>query len=155
MAVSILPVLTSDRKLFTAEYHTMYPEADEYDAFLLYKIFSQIQYEYEIVSDKSDNFYLRVPNTSVVSLLEELKIYWIFNGVPFTDSFKQLQSFIINKNDLNLIDTDYVLLFYIFLQGEEVQDATQNLPLSMLYDMFLPVAEANLEKITSDLENKI
>jgi hypothetical protein len=147
MNASSLPVLSSDRNIFNVEYHTMYPEANEYDAFLLYKIFSQIQYQYEVVSDEYDDFCLRLRNASVASVLEELKTYWLFNGMLFTDSFKQLQSFIINKNDSNLTDADYVLLFYVFLQGEEIQVATRDVPLSMLYDMFLPVAEANMNRV--------
>jgi hypothetical protein len=147
MNISRLPTQTSDRDVFTAEYHIAHPGGDDYEAFLLFKIFSQIQYEYEIVADEDSNFYIRVPSTSVVFILEELKVYWLFNGMPFTDSFKRLQSFIINKNDSALSDTDYVLLFYISLQSVEVQDSTRGLPLSMFYDMFEPIAEENMNKL--------
>jgi hypothetical protein len=146
MDISRVPVLSSDRDVFTTEYHVTHPGGDKQVAEKLYKVVQRIHQEYEITSDGCDNFHIQVSSDSLVPLFEELKMYWLFHGVPFTESFRQLQSFVINKNDPNLVDADYVLLFYAFLLGEEVQDATRDVPLSILYDMFLPIAEDNLNK---------
>jgi hypothetical protein len=61
-------------------------------------------------------------------------------------SVKEFQFFIINKNNPSLYGRDYILLFYISLQSAEIQDTTHGLPLLMLYDMFTPVAEDNLNR---------
>jgi hypothetical protein len=74
------------------------------------------------------------------------KIYWLLCNASLTGFSSQIQSFIIKTNDPSLSDRDYILMFYISLQNIEVQDAIRNIPLGMLRDMFLPVAEENLKK---------
>jgi hypothetical protein len=73
-------------------------------------------------------------------------VYWLFHDSNFMENPSKLISFIIEKNDMSLQYTDYALLFYVSLQNEDVQKAARDLPLRLLYDMFLPVAEENLNK---------
>jgi hypothetical protein len=80
------------------------------------------------------------------SLFESRKLAWLFYNMNLTGLASQFQSFIIKVNDSSLSDKDYILLFYISLQSQEVQNTAQEIPLSMLHDMFLPVADNNLRE---------
>jgi hypothetical protein len=140
--------LPRDGRNFFAEYRSVHPSGNEHVDVdkQLYRMFSKIQFEFATVTDKRGPVYVHVPDGSLTLILEDMNIYWLFDGMPLVGSFDKLQSFIIEKNDPDLSDTDYLLLFYISLQNADVQKVTDSVPLSMLYDMFAPVAEENIRR---------
>jgi hypothetical protein len=134
---------------FYDEYALVYPDAT-WDAIsgigterYLYRKLVSILIDCEILVDGyKENIRIGYENT--VSKMRKLS--WLLCNMTLTGLSSQLQSFIIKTNNPNLSDMDYVLLFYISLQSQEVQNATRDLPLSMLHDMFFPVAEDNLRE---------
>jgi hypothetical protein len=129
---------------FLNEYHTVhsYMHADAANH-LLNQTFSRFQYDCEIITDGYERSKRAGLNDSG---LEMRKACWLFYNMTFVDFSAQFRSFIIKVNDLSLTEYDYALLFYVSLQSVEVQNATRDLPLSMLYDMFMPFAEENLNQ---------
>jgi hypothetical protein len=79
------------------------------------------------------------------SFFTSRQAFWLLCHVPFTDFTSQFKSFIIEKNDPTLSREDYVLLFYISLQSAEIQKSIEGLPLDLVYDMFMPIAEKHLD----------
>jgi hypothetical protein len=122
---------------FSNEYALAYPYGSEYSFPLLREIFIAILVMSKIF-DNGYSVYMRI-NYS------EDKLYWLFWNIPFMSLSSQLRAFMIKINDPSLSHRTYALLFYVSLQSVEIQKSVEGLPLSMLYDMFLPVAEANLD----------
>jgi hypothetical protein len=89
--------------------------------------------------------YLEDPFSRIYSddILNGNKIFWLFYGARVINFISLLEAFIIKANDLSLTPHDSALLFYISLQDDETK-ALAELPLPILYDMFEPIAEANL-----------
>jgi hypothetical protein len=132
---------------FFTEYYAVHPHGDSTSGSDLHFILAEIMYEFASLADEDE-----VTNNTFDDFYVGLyKIYWLFHSINLKLLYAQLQSFIIERNDTTLSETDYALLFYVSLQDEEIQKAARGIPLSMLYDMFLPVAEANLEKWKSDV----
>jgi hypothetical protein len=126
---------------FLTQYYAVHPNGDNTSGSALYFILADIMYEFEILCEDE------IAQENVGGFFAGLdKVYLLFHDVNFGPLCAKLQSLIINRNDLNLSDTDYALLFYISLQGEEIQDITAGVPLSMLYDMFMPVAEEKIRR---------
>jgi hypothetical protein len=149
MSVSKMPGdnrLPRDGNKFFAEYYAVHPNGDRQTGNELYALFLQIQVEFKAVTSKRGHTYLHIPFDSITLILLDMNMYWLFDGWPLAGSFDKVQSFIIEKNDPSLSDTDYLLLFYISLQSLEVQKLAESVPLSMLYDMFAPVAEENIRR---------
>jgi hypothetical protein len=138
--------LPRDGEKFFAEYRSVHPSGDEHVDKQLYRIFSKIQFEFATVTDRRGPLCVHVPPGSITLILKSMNIYWLFDGMPLVGSFDKLQSFIIEKNDPSLSDADYLLLFYVSLQSADVQKLAENVPLSMLYDMFMPVAEEKIRR---------
>jgi hypothetical protein len=130
---------------FHYEYLITHSNTDKQVVDKLADIYAQINFDYQVVADGYGRFYMKM-RPGRVKLFDDMKMYWLFYGMPFADLSSQLRSFIVEKNNPNLSVDDYVLLFYVSLQNTEMRDATQAFPLDMLYDIFTPVAEANLNK---------
>jgi hypothetical protein len=140
-----------DASVFYREYFAAHPNVTAYEqvvAAQLSRILANIQFNYETIATGHANPRVRsaAPWGSLDPTFKKGKIFWLFHDTPFISWSVQLQSFIIRKNDISLDDKDYILLFYISLQSSEVRDTAQDIPLTILYDMFMPVAEENLEK---------
>jgi hypothetical protein len=128
---------------FSDDYCMVHPHNGLVVSSRLKSLYQGIMLTCEILLDGYKDFkHLRVHD----DFFEEHKVYWLLCDVSFTHFSSQFRSFIIEKNNTDLDDLDYVLLFYASLQSSEVQNAVRGLPLSMLYDMFNPVAEDNLNK---------
>jgi hypothetical protein len=127
---------------FIDEYNLVYPNAVPGVVSTLDNKCQLMTFMCEVLAEGYKSSTIGTPD----SFFEEKKVYWLLCNIRLPLFFSQLESFIIKKNDLTLSDEDYVLLFYISLQNDEVQNTIQNLPLSMKYDMFLPVAEENLRQ---------
>jgi hypothetical protein len=142
---------------FDFEYFAAYPNTDEqtaeYMARQLRNIFGSISSRYENMTSGYEGVHIRMqaPHGSLDLSFEKTKIFWLFYDTPFPSWSAQLQSFMVKKNDPNLSAEDYILLFYISLQSVEVQNFTQSVPISMLHDMFSPMAEDNLAKWKKDI----
>jgi hypothetical protein len=109
----------------------------------LYGVYQSVMFQCELLLDGYEGF----SELGIGDIfLEGVKIYWLLCHTPFTHFPSQFKSFIIERFDSSLNELDYVLLFYISLQSEGIQNTTQGLPLPMLYDMFMPVADANFEE---------
>jgi hypothetical protein len=107
----------------------------------LFGIYQSVMFQCELLLDGYESFLeLGMGDT----LLERMKTYWLLCNIRFTHFPSQFKSFIIEVNNPLLSDLDYVLLFYVSLQSKETQHTTKGLPLSMVYDMFIPIAEENL-----------
>jgi hypothetical protein len=142
-------LVTTDRNKFFIEYYAVHPDGYESADPTLYFILTDIMYELEMLCEDD------IANNTFYDFYVGLyKIYWLFHSINLKLLYAQLQSFVIERNDTSLSSTDYVLLFYVSLQDEEVRNVISHLPLSMIYDMFMPVAEGNLEKWKASLENK-
>jgi hypothetical protein len=135
-------ILAHDTYLFYDEYNYIYPDAGSDTCRELYQKFTYILRKCEILV----HGYEISIDFGLMGRFEELEtVYWFLYDLRSSTVFvSQLQSLIINKRDLTLSAEDYVLLFYISLQNEEIQNATRDLPLGMIYDMFMPVAAENL-----------
>jgi hypothetical protein len=146
--LSGINLMERNAAIFYREYYEVYPNGEEHIATELSKTFGQITFNYLTVLDGYGE-HSNDPNL-LDELLEEslqgFKTYWLFYDMPFKSLHKELRSFMIEKKDPTLSPKDYTLLFYISLQNTEIQNSTRELPLNMLYDMFNPVAEANLAK---------
>jgi hypothetical protein len=126
---------------FAELYNAVYPgNSDSFIKVMFDKLMSAIE-DFEIIVDE---YYYSVKDGLGDSFLGLRAVYALFDESDFVSYYRRLRSFIIETNDASLSETDYALLFYISLQGVEVQQAARGLPLSMLYDMFLPVAQENL-----------
>jgi hypothetical protein len=135
--------LVSDFDIFFDEYDSVHPGSDVVVVTKLHPIFARILFECEIFTDG----YKRHMNMGFDDSYYELrKLYWLFCDMNFVSLVYQLRSFIIEKNDLTLDSKDYALLFYVSLQNKEVQNATHNLTLNMLHEMFFPIAEEKFNK---------
>jgi hypothetical protein len=129
-------------EVFFNEYDLAHPDASSNTDYKLYQRFIGIMDECKPLIQG----YTESIGFGLISRFEELEtVYWLLYDIRTTFS-SQLQSFIIETHDPTLSIEDYVLLFYVSLQSAEVQDAARGLPLSMLSDMFLPVAEENLRQ---------
>jgi hypothetical protein len=126
---------------FLACHSLAYPDGSVETAKELYTILINIAYEWEALIEEYKH---AVELSSGDFSLGLRLVYWLFHDFDFMENSSPLRPFVIERNDTSLRDTDYALLFYISLQGEEVQDATRDVPLPMLYDMFMPTAEENL-----------
>jgi hypothetical protein len=139
-----------DASMFYRKYFAAHPNigADEQVANQLSRILANIYFNYETIAKGHANPRVRAsaPWGSLDPTFKKSKIFWLFYDTPFSSWSDQLQSFMVKKNNGDLDDKDYILLFYISLQSVEVQDGVEGLPLSMLYDMFMPLAEENLKK---------
>jgi hypothetical protein len=85
------------------------------------------------------------------AMKNESKLLWLFYSSIFpNDSYGdfplRMQRIVIEKNDINLSASDYILLTYLGYQTDELQKSFEGLPLSMIADMFAPIAEMNLEQ---------
>jgi hypothetical protein len=137
---------------FFDEYRPLYPDADHKDAFELCYLFVTIHRHCQDLADgykalSSGKRYSMVLDSCI---LKYNKIYWLFYKMPFESFSQQLQSLMIKRNDLSLNTYDYTLLFYVSLQESELQRSVEGLPLSMLYDIFTPIADANQKKWMSE-----
>jgi hypothetical protein len=135
-----------DRNLnwFFADYFTVHSDGNNDEANVLYRIFAGVLIEYRTLL----NGYKSSLRTGVdfSPSLKEKQIYCLFYNMDFMDLASQFRAFVIEKNDISLNAENYILLFYVSLQDEEVQKVTQHLPLNMLHDMLMPVAEENLRE---------
>jgi hypothetical protein len=135
---------------FLLEYYTVHPHGNDTSGADLYFVLEEIMYEFKSLADENE-----VTNNTFNDFYAGLyKVYWLFHNINLRLFYAQLRSFIIERNDTTLSETDYALLFYVSLQDEEIQNTAGGLPLSMLYDMFIPVAEDKLNIWKANLENK-
>jgi hypothetical protein len=135
--------LEDDIDSFAHEYALADPNGSDDSFSVLYSNFQNLLFECKYLT----HTYGMDANSKLnSSSFKTPRLTWLLCNVTFTDFYAQLQSFMIKLDNPNLSSMDYVLLFYISLQSVEVQDVTRNLPLSMLHDMFSPVAEDNLAK---------
>jgi hypothetical protein len=131
------------RDTFLARYAAAYPDNSVDSGEELYVTLMNVMYECKYLTDE---YKYATDFSSGDSSLGLRLVYWLFHDSNFMENPSKLISFIIEKNDMSLQYTDYALLFYVSLQNEDVQKAARDLPLRLLYDMFLPVAEENLNK---------
>jgi hypothetical protein len=147
---SLIGDFTRATRKFNFEYFAAYPNTDEqtaeHMARQLRAIFGRIRLTYETIARGYEGVHthMQAPHGSLDLSFDKMKIFWLFHDTPFISWSDKLQSFIVKKNDSTLSEEDYILLFYISLQTLEVRNFTQNIPVSMLHDMFLPVADSNL-----------
>jgi hypothetical protein len=131
--------MSRNMEIFFNEYDQVYPDASSNTDYKLYQRFVGVVEECKLLVYG----YAESIGSGLIGPFEELKtVFWLLYDVRSTFS-PQLQSFIIKTHDLTLSKEDYVLLFYASLQSAEVQDAVRDLPLSMVYDMFMPIAQSN------------
>jgi hypothetical protein len=75
------------------------------------------------------------------------KMMWLFWDSEVTLVADDLVKLAVELNDPNLSEDDYALLMFISYQGEDViKLAEGGMPLSILYDMYKPIAENNFEE---------
>jgi hypothetical protein len=135
---------------FFVEYYAIYPKdtpTTDVDTFATLRFaFYVIKTEHSIIANGYETFRGGKTEATCDLMLREEKIYWLFYGMRFEDFAEQLQSFMIMKNDPSLEGTDYALLFYVSLQKAGLQETVKGLPLSLLHDIFAPVAEENFKQ---------
>jgi hypothetical protein len=74
------------------------------------------------------------------------KAIWLFWKSETTFSPDDLIRLVVELDDLSLTESDYALLLFLSYQDVKTQALIKALPLSMLHDMYEPLAEANFEK---------
>jgi hypothetical protein len=136
-------------EVFLSEYENMHPKASRY----ISTTASDLSYTFFLIECWWDN-----ANLTYKDFLEERsqsfstpdeaidahKIFWLFNGLSFTDFYDHIQALVITTNDTDLTEFDYAVLIYASLQDDDTRQTFENLPLSLLHDVFTPVAEAKL-----------
>jgi hypothetical protein len=136
--------LVRDSPAFFTAYFTAHPDGYHYTASTLYYVFAGVLTQCRTLLDGYK--FSMLTGAGYSSFLEGKQIYLLLCDMRFRNFSSQFRNFVIKKNDISLSDTDYILLFYVSLQSAEIQEIIRNLPLSMVYDMFLPVAEENLHR---------
>jgi hypothetical protein len=69
------------------------------------------------------------------------KLLWLFSDIPFEDIDKKLTTLMIERNDPTLSEKDYSVLLFLSCHGEKMKDAWAGVPLNMVYEGLLPLAE--------------
>jgi hypothetical protein len=130
-------------KPFFDEYDLVHPGAVPNMSYPLFSKFSRIYYE----CSRLIMGYKKAVESHLITPWDDYKpVFWILYDERNSDLPSQLRSFIIKTHDLSLDHEDCALLFYISLQDENLQNSIQGIPLSILHEMFLPIAEENLAK---------
>jgi hypothetical protein len=74
------------------------------------------------------------------------KLFWIFQGVNLENYVERIKFFIIDKHDMSMNAIDYVIPLYIMIQEDlDTRKTLENLPVSMLHDILVPIAESNFK----------
>jgi hypothetical protein len=86
----------------------------------------------------------------------ETKLLWLFekDALKKVSEDKDKLMFILIKHcspDLGL--KDYILLLYISLQNNKMRKSLDGIPLSMLHEMYEPVADAKIKAWCKKVEN--
>jgi hypothetical protein len=96
---------------------------------------------------------LRTYSEYSIALKEAGKLIWLFDQtcVPSIHFDKEYETFshkmrevILQENNIDLSINDCILLTYLTYQNEYTLGLTEGLSLSLIRDMFEPVADANL-----------
>jgi hypothetical protein len=136
--------------VFVENYFSAHPDesydTNSYNAYSLFDLFTKIRDECKVMSYSYASYWESWSSDWKDNKLNEVKIFWLFYDMPFGNLIEDLQKLMIEKFDPSLNEQDYAVIFYASLQAAELGTATKDLPSSMLYDLFLPVAEENLSK---------
>jgi hypothetical protein len=147
--MTISDYVTMSRKFyvngFHYEYLTVHTNANKQTLNKLTDTYAQINFDYQVVADGYGRFYLKM-RPGRIQLFDDMKMYWLFYNMPFASLSSQLRSFMVKKNNPDLSVDDYVLLFYVSLQENILKETFKDFPLDILYDIYTPVAERNLNE---------
>jgi hypothetical protein len=146
MNVSIINTPSQYVNEFRSEYCSTHTNVNEHTLIDLSYMFSLVMQKYDVMSGGYESFNLDNQHGLGDALLEEHKILWLFYNIPLTSFSSQLKSFMVEKNNPRLSDKDYTLLFYASLPIQEQETSFEWVPLDMLYEIFIPLAEENMNK---------
>jgi hypothetical protein len=145
---------------FKEAYYKAHPSADPETTFVDYKI---LEYRYITLfriyldmltlstlspEEKFKASHIYISKSSAIQ--EDNKLMWLFYTAyfpdePYSDFLPRMRETIIHKNDTNLSAADYALLIYLSYEHNELQEHTEKLPLFMLADIYIPIADRHLE----------
>jgi hypothetical protein len=131
---------------FGQEYRAVYPNANIAKTFHFSHLFSHLASGYDAISLGYKELCAHTETVWEESFFGGYILYWLLYDTSFTDFYGQLQTFIIEKNDVSLTLEDYILLFYAFSYNSKLNGPFSWIPLSTLRDIFTPLAEENLKK---------
>jgi hypothetical protein len=134
--------------IFKDEYATLYPQKSMHTKASMVRSFRSFVYQLSVMAKGYKQLRSEVEyEWMLVEDIRQVKLFLLFYGMDFEDTASLFKAFLLERNMAEEDDgEDSALLFYASLQSEEVKKVTEGLPLNILYDMFMPVSDANFEK---------
>jgi hypothetical protein len=77
-------------------------------------------------------------------MFNDYKTIWLFHKDGIKIDSDELMDVIIERNDVKLNTSDYILLLYLSHQPEEMRNMTKVLPVSILHEMYDPLADEEI-----------
>jgi hypothetical protein len=77
-------------------------------------------------------------------MFNDYKTLWLFHKDGIKIDSNELMDLIIERNDASLNSSDYILLLYLSHQPEEIKNMTDVLPVSILHEMYDPLANEEI-----------
>jgi hypothetical protein len=74
------------------------------------------------------------------------KCICLFVGAPVENFSEHAQELVISKHDANLNVSDYAILLYTSLHKDTIGDSFEGVPLSLLHEIFDPMADAKWDE---------
>jgi hypothetical protein len=130
-------ILPEDAKKKITIFNSVY-SALSYDIISLNKLINS-----NIIRDE-----FNVRYTSYERYCNETKLLWLFskNHLKKLDKYKdELMLTLIEHCSPDLKLNDYILLFYISLESTKMRKSLTGIPLSMLHEIYDPVADSRIE----------
>jgi hypothetical protein len=93
-------------------------------------------------SPEKENYYNSWEGQRV---FKETRLLWLFYRNIVEDFDDLLQVILIEHASPKLTANDYILLLYISLEDRKIRKRLKGLPLSMLHEIYEPVADATIE----------
>jgi hypothetical protein len=79
------------------------------------------------------------------------KPIWLFYNTDYVINDSDVLNFVMKFGDSPLTSNDCALLFFTSFQDGNIQELSEALPLSMLYEIYAPIMESNFEKWLDDI----
>jgi hypothetical protein len=141
--------ITEQQQIFIKTYNTLHPEYDNSNFYTFtteiknaYYIYSGVVSWWYVMNEEYAVFIGRHGDINEYTVVEEIRCLWLFYDFPVHDFHEKLISLILEVDQHSLYASDYAVLLYASL----LEDKTFNgLPLSMLHNVFDPVAQQNFE----------
>jgi hypothetical protein len=112
-------------------------------------LWNYANHDYSYYANSSKDYlgltYSAATKMRINRVAEQHKLFWLFKDMPLDDYSERIKFFIIDKNDAEVSILDYAVLLYVYFQDKNTKQTLEKLPLSMLYDILVPIADENFK----------